>query len=332
VLVEERVDLPGPQLLLAHDVQQDCGVQVAAACPHHQPSSGVKPIDVSIEPPATDGRHRAAVAEVAGDEAQAGSAGSRPMSSASRRDTNGGRCRGSHSGGCRAAGRGRTAARTGRRRLHRLVEGGVEHRDLGHVAQDVAHRAVSLDVGRVVQRGHVEAVLDPAHDVVVDQDRCLEPLPAVHHAVAHGLDLAAVASVRRCRAAPAAPGSAPRRSCARGSRRSPSPPACPGPRTSGSRPPDVLDEPLGQEPVFPAAGRGAAISTSWNFTDELPQLRTRTFTEIIMHAGKRGRYLRFPAKSRSCRADPPVASDRSAGHQSRSPVVFSGRSCGPTSS
>src|SRR5438093_9533932 len=55
------------------------------------------------------------------------------------------------------------------RSLHALVEGGVEDRHLRHVAQQVAHRPVALHVGWVVQRGEVEAVLDAAQDLVVDE-------------------------------------------------------------------------------------------------------------------------------------------------------------------
>ena len=45
---------------------------------------------------------------------------------------------------------------------HGLVEGGVEHGHLGDtVAEQLAGRPVALHVGRVVQGGEVEALLDP---------------------------------------------------------------------------------------------------------------------------------------------------------------------------
>ena len=43
---------------------------------------------------------------------------------------------------------------------------------------------------------------------------------------------------------------------------------------------DALDEPAGQDPVSLRERRSPRISRSWNLTDELPQLRTRTFTPL----------------------------------------------------
>jgi hypothetical protein len=51
VLVEERADLPRAELLLAHEVREDGGVEVAAAAAHHEPSRGVNPIEVSTDLP-----------------------------------------------------------------------------------------------------------------------------------------------------------------------------------------------------------------------------------------------------------------------------------------
>ena len=41
-----------------------------------------------------------------------------------------------------------------------------------------------------MQRGEVDHILDAVHDIVVDADRPLEALAAMHHAMPHRLDLA----------------------------------------------------------------------------------------------------------------------------------------------
>ena len=83
---------------------------------HHEPFEGREPHRGVHRPPAADRRHRAAVAEVAGDEAQRrvvqpAGRGGRPAG----RRRSGARCRGTRSGGCRGARRGRRAGRRGRR-------------------------------------------------------------------------------------------------------------------------------------------------------------------------------------------------------------------------
>ena len=45
------------------------------------------------------------------------------------------------------------------------------------------------DVGGVVQGGQGDALLDGSHDLVGDEDGLGELLAAVHHAVAHSVDL-----------------------------------------------------------------------------------------------------------------------------------------------
>ena len=64
------------------------------------------------------------------------------------------------------------------------VERGVEHRDLRHaVAQELARRADALEVGRVVQRRQLDAILDARDHGLVDAHRGPEALPAVDHTV-----------------------------------------------------------------------------------------------------------------------------------------------------
>jgi hypothetical protein len=70
------------------------------------------------------------------------------------------------------------------------VEGGVEHRDLRHSRTEaLARRADALEVGRVVERRQLNAVLDLLQHAVVDEHRAGELLPAVDHAVADGVDV-----------------------------------------------------------------------------------------------------------------------------------------------
>ena len=74
---------------------------------------------------------------------------------------------------------------------HALVEGGVEHGDLGHVlAHDGGAGVDAGDVGGVVQRGEGGAVLEGLHDLVGDAHGAGELLAAVDDAVADSVDLA----------------------------------------------------------------------------------------------------------------------------------------------
>ena len=73
---------------------------------------------------------------------------------------------------------------------HRLVEGGVEHGHLGHVlAHDGGAGVDAGDVGRVVEGGQGDALLQGLHDLVRDQDGAGEGLAAVDHPVTHRVDL-----------------------------------------------------------------------------------------------------------------------------------------------
>jgi len=48
---------------------------------------------------------------------------------------------------------------------------------------------------------------------------------------------------------------------------------------------DVLDEPFREARSEPAAAEASSVSTSWNFTDELPQLRTTPSYAHILPSG-----------------------------------------------
>jgi hypothetical protein len=71
------------------------------------------------------------------------------------------------------------------------VERGVEDGHLGHaLAQDLPGGVDPLEVGGVVERGEVDAVLDLVHDHIVDGHGLGELLAAVDDAVADGGDVA----------------------------------------------------------------------------------------------------------------------------------------------
>ena len=76
---------------------------------------------------------------------------------------------------------------------HGLVEGGVEHDDVGHVgAEHGLGAAQALHVGEVVHRGQGGDLLDLVDDGVGDDLRLGEELGALHDAVADGGNLALV--------------------------------------------------------------------------------------------------------------------------------------------
>ena len=70
-----------------------------------------------------------------------------------------------------------------------LEEGGVEDGHVRHVGQEAAPHLDALEVGGVVQRAQRHELLDPGHDVVVDEGRAGEVAPALDDPVAHGHDV-----------------------------------------------------------------------------------------------------------------------------------------------
>ena len=73
-----------------------------------------------------------------------------------------------------------------------LEEGGVEDGDVGDVGEQSAGHFDALEVGRVVQRAQRHELLDPGHDVVVDEGGAGEVVPALDDAVADGDDIGLV--------------------------------------------------------------------------------------------------------------------------------------------
>ena len=70
------------------------------------------------------------------------------------------------------------------------MERGVEHRDLRDAGtEELARRVDALEVGRVVQRREVDAVLDLVDHRVVDEHRAGQLLAAVDDAMADGVDV-----------------------------------------------------------------------------------------------------------------------------------------------
>jgi hypothetical protein len=107
--------------------------------------------------------HRAAVAEMHGDQVALGQRfGQQPAAFARRQS--GGRCRGSRSGAPYAARRACRAWRSIKAGRHGLVEGGVEHRHRGHLGEEPAGHLDAVQVRGVVQGGERDHVADgPGH-------------------------------------------------------------------------------------------------------------------------------------------------------------------------
>ena len=72
---------------------------------------------------------------------------------------------------------------------HGLMEGGVKHAHHGHTGHDLLAGADAGDVGRIVERGQGDALLQSSHDLVGNEHGGSEFLAAVHHAVTHSVDL-----------------------------------------------------------------------------------------------------------------------------------------------
>ena len=68
---------------------------------------------------------------------------------------------------------------------HRLVEGGVEDRDLRHLGEEPQRDPQSLQVGRVVEGRERDEVLDDVEQAFVDERRLGEEFATVHDAVTH---------------------------------------------------------------------------------------------------------------------------------------------------
>ena len=72
------------------------------------------------------------------------------------------------------------------------MESSVEDTHLGQARHELTHGANTLQVGGVVQRSQVGALLKHAQHLVVQHNALVELLAAVHHAVTHCVDLAQV--------------------------------------------------------------------------------------------------------------------------------------------
>jgi hypothetical protein len=197
VLVEKCGELRGRQLLFGHDVQQDGGIEVAAPRPHHQALEGCEAhrgVDRFRAPYRGDG---AAVAEVAGDHAQALVVGAAEKSrKAARHEAVGSPVEAIATDAVALVEH--IGERVQERRLgHALVERRVEDGHVRSIGKELARGAISLDVGRVVKGGELEAFLDAPQHLIVDPNGGAEPLASVHHAVADRLDLPAVLEDRR---------------------------------------------------------------------------------------------------------------------------------------
>ena len=184
LLVQQGAHLAQAHALLEGDVLDEGGVDVAAAGAHHQPFERGEPHRRRDGTALPDCASRAAVAEVQGDEVDAvpglagklgetlGEPGVRGAVEAVAADA------------VAAVELVRNGIEIGRLG-HRRMEGGIEHRDhRDPLAEQGAGGPDAAQVGRVVQRGEVDAVLDPADDAGVDPGVASEALAAVHDTVA----------------------------------------------------------------------------------------------------------------------------------------------------
>jgi hypothetical protein len=71
----------------------------------------------------------------------------------------------------------------------RLVEGGVEHGDVGHVGEELHRLAHAFEVVRIVQRRKHRERLDVGQHLLRDHRGAGELAAAMHHAVPHGDDV-----------------------------------------------------------------------------------------------------------------------------------------------
>lgn len=63
-----------------------------------------------------------------------------------------------------------------------------------NIRQDLARNADAVQVGRVVQRGQRDEILDHRFNLILDELRFREEAAAVHDAVSHGDDIDALRS------------------------------------------------------------------------------------------------------------------------------------------
>src|ERR1017187_7526838 len=78
---------------------------------------------------------------------------------------------------------------------NRCVKSGIEHCYLRRrLAEDLPQRPNSSQIIRIVERREVDAVFDSLQHFIVDDDRFLEELAAVHYAVARRVDVSQTAN------------------------------------------------------------------------------------------------------------------------------------------
>ena len=75
---------------------------------------------------------------------------------------------------------------------HGLVEGGVEHTDLGNLGQQSADSIDTLDIGGIVQRSEVVASLKGLHHLGSEQHALVELLTTMYHTVTYSIQFVEV--------------------------------------------------------------------------------------------------------------------------------------------
>ena len=267
--VERAVDLVQRPAQLAVQVGVHGRVEVAGAGAHHQALQRRQPhrgVDRLAAPHGGGRRSRCRGA------ARRGwcRPGARPRRPRPRRRRTRATCRGTRSGGSGAPrARPRDGVGVGVRR-HRLVERGVEDRDLRHVGEELRRDLDALEVGRVVQRRQRDQVGDRGDHLVVDQHRLGEAVAAVDDAVARPRRTLDVGQ-RRAVVLERVDGGAQR---VLERRRTPAPRCAPRRPSVCVRPPGVLADPLHR--ARPPAASPVSPSTRLYFSDDEPALTTST--------------------------------------------------------
>ncbi len=188
LLVEYVEHLVNADAVLVHDELDNARVQIAAAGAHGEADQGSEAHGGVHALAAVDGSDGAAVAHMAGDDLQLLDGLAHQL--------------------CAAAGniavRGAVEAVAADAVVlivfigncvhvclagHGLMEGGIEHRDHGNVAHNVAAGVDADDVCWVVQGSEGGALLESFHDGIVDAHGGSELLAAVNDAVTDGVDL-----------------------------------------------------------------------------------------------------------------------------------------------
>ena len=173
---------------------------------------------------------------------------------------------------------------------NRGVKSGIEDCDLRRrLAEDLPQRPNSAQVVGIMERRQVDAVFDSLQHLIVDDDRFLEQLAAMHHAVSHRVDVSQTANLvdpGAIRCQPAQHIIECCRDIADG-RGQLLPDTCAVLTVMIASPPIRSTCPRHKSSSLSCLIRSRSVAITWNFRLELPALMTKTFIGSFDSAGKR---------------------------------------------